>query len=867
MKNRFVTGIKPFTIATALLFITAISAHAATVAVTNTNDSGPGSLRAALAAANDFDTIDATGLSGTILLTSGELQVTRNVTINGPGAATLAVDGNATFRVFYISGSPFHNGNVVISGLTITNGLGSSADGIDGGGGIANNDVVGTVTLDNCTVSNNSVGCCNSAGGISNYGSLTISNSIITGNSAQVYDGGGIYNHGALTVSNSTITTNSASRSGGGIITTGSLTVDNSVISDNSAVNGFGGGIDDEYEASVVVTVNNSTISGNSANDGGGGIQNNGGGNNNLTVTNSTISGNSCTGIGQAGGGIGNGATATVINSTISGNSAVSTGGGGMVITGGTLTVKDCTFSSNSAPNGGAIYSWTGGTTQIGDTVLKAGATGGTLFVNTGTITSLGYNLASDNGGGFLTVTGDQINTDPMLGPLQDNGGPTFTQALLPGSPAIDHGNPSFKPPPAYDQRGPGFPRVVNGRIDIGSFEVQAAPAVTTNPATNVASLSATLNGSLDPNGLSTTVYFQYGTTTGYGSATPSQTKTGNTSKSVSANVPGLAASTTYHFRIVATNSGGTTYGSDRTFTTLSPTGPPVVTTNPATNVASFSATLNGSVDPHGLTTTVYFQYGTTISYGFTTPSQTKTGNTYQSVSANVSGLTASTTYHFRIVATNSGGTRYGSDKTFTTLSQTGPPVATTNPATNVASLSATLNGSVDPHGLSTTVHFEYGTTTSYGSTTPSQSKTGNTYESVSANVSGLTASTTYHFRIVATNSGGTTYGSDKTFTTLSPTGPPVVATNPATNVASFSATLNGLVDPHGLSTTVYFQYGTTISYGSTTPSQTKTGNTYESVSANVSGLTTSTTYHFRILATNSGGTKYGSDKTFTTTP
>jgi len=83
--------------------------------------------------------------------------------------------------------------------------------------------------------------------------------------------------------------------------------------------------------------------------------------------------------------------------------------------------------------------------------------------------------------------------------------------------------------------------------------------------------------------------------------------------------------------------------------------------------VASSSATLNGSVDPHGLTTTVHFQYGTTISYGHTTANQTKTGNTYQNVAANISGLTASTTYHFRTVATNSSGTGYGGDRTFRT--------------------------------------------------------------------------------------------------------------------------------------------------------------------------------------------------------
>src|SRR5207244_12433121 len=96
----------------------------------------------------------------------------------------------------------------------------------------------------------------------------------------------------------------------------------------------------------------------------------------------------------------------------------------------------------------------------------------------------VGYNLCGDCCSGFLTAPGDQINTDPMLGPLQDNGGPTFTHALLSGSPAIDSGDPSFdpyafNPPLLYDQRGDGFARVVNDRIDIGAFEVQPAPTAT----------------------------------------------------------------------------------------------------------------------------------------------------------------------------------------------------------------------------------------------------------------------------------------------------------------------------------------------------------------------------------------------------
>jgi plastocyanin len=390
-------------------------------------------------------------------------------------------------------------------------------------------------------------------------------------------------------------------------------------------------------------------------------------------------------------------------------------------------------------------------------------------------------------------------------------------------------------------------------------------PAVTTNPATNVESFSATLNGSLNPHGATTTVSFQYGPTTSYGFTTPVQTQTGNTLRNISANISGLIAGHIYHFRIVAHNGGGMSFGSDRTFTTLSATGPPVVTTSPATLIASLSATLNGSLSPHGLATTVRFQYGTTTSYGLSTPAQSQTGTTFRNISANISGLSASTVYHFRIVATNTAGTTMGSDRTFTTLSPTGSPVVTTSPATFIASFSAMLNGSLDPHGLSTTVHFQYGTTTSYGLTATAPTQTGNTFRNVSASISGLSANTIYHYRIMATNTGGTSLGSDRTFTTLTATGPPVVTTNPATNVASSSATLNSSLDPHGLTTSVSFQYGTTTSYGHTSSMQNQTGSTFRNVSANIGALSAHTTYHFRVMATNTAGTRLGSDRTFAT--
>jgi hypothetical protein len=166
------------------------------------------------------------------------------------------------------------------------------------------------------------------------------------------------------------------------------------------------------------------------------------------------------------------------------------------------------------------------------------------------------------------------------------------------------------------------------------------------------------------------------------------------------------------------------------------------------------------------LPTTFHFQYGRTTAYGLTTTAQNASGNTLRHVTANINNLTASTTYHFRIVASNADGTRMGADRVFTTLAMTGPPALITNAASNVTASSAILHGALDPHGLTTTVHFQYGPTTSYGHNTANQTQTGNTYRNIASNIAGLAAHSTYHFRIVANNSAGTRTGVDKTFTT-----------------------------------------------------------------------------------------------------
>jgi predicted outer membrane repeat protein len=429
-----------FFVAVVLFAATAMSAHAASITVTNTNDRGTGSLRQALAVAHDGDRITF-AVSGTITLTSGGLGVFKNVTISGPGADQLSIDGNQspTQPVFSVSAI------ATISGLTIRN----SADGIDNFGG--------TLTVRNCVISDNAFS------GISittqEFGvvTATILSTTVSGNSqGGVSSVPYIFSGGAtVTITDCTISGNFSAPGGGGIFGTHTfLTVANSTISGNSTPRS-GGGI----SVSGGLVIENSTISGNSAGTSGGGIY---GG---ATVKNSTISGNSA---GTSGGAIYGGAT--VENSTVSGNSAGSSGGG--IYNNSSLYVTLSTITGNSAPSGGGIYN-DGQSSEISNTILNAGALGENIFNNGGTVTSDGYNLSSDDGGGYLTGPGDQINTDPLLGPLQNNGGPTFTHALLPGSPAIDAGDPNFTPPPFKDQRDCNFDRVFNGRIDIGSFEVQ----------------------------------------------------------------------------------------------------------------------------------------------------------------------------------------------------------------------------------------------------------------------------------------------------------------------------------------------------------------------------------------------------------
>jgi fructose-specific component phosphotransferase system IIB-like protein len=291
-------------------------------------------------------------------------------------------------------------------------------------------------------------------------------------------------------------------------------------------------------------------------------------------------------------------------------------------------------------------------------------------------------------------------------------------------------------------------------------------PTVATGRASSVTANAARLSGAANPHGHSTTYHFQYGRTSSYGSTTPTHAvRSGTIAVHVSANPRGLADGTTYHYRIVARNAYGVTHGADRTFTT--PGKPPTVATGGPESITQSAAAVSGTVNTYGHLTSYQFQYGTTPSYGSTTPSHAvRSSTTAVNLSAHFRGLINGTTYHYRIIASDAFGITRGLDQTFTTPGT--PPTASTGGPGSITQSAAIIRGTVNTHGHPTSYQFQYGTTPSYADTTTSQAAgTGTNALHISANLSGLTAATTYHYRVVASNAFGTTTGSDQTFTTL----------------------------------------------------------------------------------------------------
>lgn len=543
------------------------------------------------------------------------LTLTKTAALMGAGAGTTTVDAAGASQAFFVQDTA----NVAITGVTITGGVtgqitgGGTVFGLPGGG-INNN---GTLALNHVIVTGNhtsggstSTDCTNvtggcqggnggDGGGIANNGTLTIANSAITANSTGAGasgtrgnngspaapgsqggpggvsgtggQGAGIVNFQTLTITNSTIAGNTTGAGAPGA--TGGSGTRNSIGGNGSSGGngGFGGGI----ENSGRLVISGSTISGNET--GAGGTGGTGGNGDNGATGGAGGPG----GVGGEGGGIASTTDMTITNSTITDNSAAPSGMSGP---GG--LINGLTPGPVGGANGGGIEVFAMGTTLTHVTVAfnRAAGIGGGVNGDGGTITAGNSIIASNqattspNCDGVITDQGGNIEfgasscpagflrADPRLGPLANNGGPTQTIALQPGSAAIHHVRTCVL---SRDQRGAARP--VGSACDSGAYEV-APPSLTGISAGGITTTSATVAAAVNPNLQDGSVVVNYGRTQSYGSSTPPlDVGAGNASAPFTAALTGLAPGTTYHYDVVATNADGRSTSSDHVFTTLPP--------------------------------------------------------------------------------------------------------------------------------------------------------------------------------------------------------------------------------------------------------------------------------------------------------
>ncbi len=403
-----------------------------------------------------------------------------------------------------------------------------------------------------------------------------------------------------------------------------------------------------------------------------------------------------------------------------------------------------------------------------------------------------------------------------------------------------------------------------------------AVDDLSAEPATMLSASSATINGSWLGEKEDTHYHFEWGFTTLYGKNAPlSPVDAGATEgqTDVSAPISDLNPTATYHYRLVAENAKGVTYSPDQSFTTLAyPAIAGLPTTEysvPRNEAESSSVEVNAEINPEdGGPTTYHVEYGPTESYGSSTVESAPVGSddTGHLVSSKISGLSVGITYHFRFVVTSAAGTVRQPDQTFTTLPIL-PTVAGVS-ASQVSKSGATLDATIKP-GLGPTVYlFDYGSSSSYGSSTMPSAPIGsdNTDHSVATEITGLKPATTYHYRVVAINFAGVVAGLDQTFTTKNV---PSIFGASSAGVTRTSATLTAEIAPGFSSTAAHFEFGPETSYGSSTPQGGSLGSddSVHSTSATINGLQPGTLYHFRVIATNSEGTTIGSDQSFTTQP
>jgi hypothetical protein len=414
-----------------------------------------------------------------------------------------------------------------------------------------------------------------------------------------------------------------------------------------------------------------------------------------------------------------------------------------------------------------------------------------------------------------------------------------------------------------------------NGGVFVyGPVEVEL-PTATTNGSTNVTAQSADVEGSVDPDGAGTITgcVVRYGEDSGYssGSVPCSPGAPIASPTSVTATLTGLVASTTYRYRIFVTNANGTQMASsDQTFTTASAL--EGVTSAAATEVTKDAATLNGSFTGDGSEVHYFFEWGATSAYGHTTPlppgaSAGSGTGTVNVAPVHISGLHGATTYHYRLVVSNTSGISRGQDEGFTTPDAVTNPTA--DPPTAVTDTGAELNASFDGDSTyETHYYFEWGPTLRYGNTTSAPpgaavAAGSGRIQVPPVPISGLQRGFTYHYRVIASNAIGTTVSADATFKAAEA---PLVSNLNSRNLQATSAELVGEINPRYGATTYHFEWGPTAAYGNVSPApdgNAGSGTSGVSVNTELEGLAAGVTYHFRLVATNQYGTTTSPDQTF----
>jgi hypothetical protein len=386
---------------------------------------------------------------------------------------------------------------------------------------------------------------------------------------------------------------------------------------------------------------------------------------------------------------------------------------------------------------------------------------------------------------------------------------------------------------------------------------------VTTDNVTNITQTTATSGGNVTSNGGSTvTARGVCWSTSASPTISNSHTTDGIGTGAFVSNITGLTGSTLYYVRAYATNSAGTAYGNQVSFTTLTL---PVVTTSTVTNITQTAATSGGNVTSNGGTaiTARGVCWSTTDDPVISSCDHTTDGSGTGSFVSNITGLTGGTLYYLRAYATNSVGTAYGNEESFTTLTL---PTVTTDTVTSITQTTATSGGNITSDGGSTVTERGVCWSTSQNPTIANNYTTdGSGIGAFVSDVAGLTDGTLYYIRAYATNAFGTVYGNQRSFTTLKST-LARVTTNTVTNINSNTATCGGDVTSDG-GTTVTARgvcWSTTQNPTISNP-HTKDGSGTGKFTSYITGLNSHTFYYVRAYAININGVTYGNQQTFLT--